>query len=505
MTNKEKIKNSLVTVKVYDKDLKALEGILALLLWDQEVYMPQKGIEGKARQTGYISKLSHEKLVSDELGQALEFLRSNSDKLRLEDKAIVRNLYHSYEKGVKIPTKLVTEIAETSAKSQKVWEEAKRSSDFDKFEPYLTKLVKLKRQVCEEVGYKDSPYDVLLDKYEPYMKEGVLNEVFSNLRDETIKVLNMIKGSKVRSKMDKIKIPPIPIDIQKKLNKSVVADLGFDFSSGRVDEAEHPFTTWIATHDIRFTTHYYEENFVQALMSSIHECGHSLYEQNRDERLAFTSLDEGVSLGIHESQSRTWENQIGRSKAFCKYFIKKARKLYKKGFSKLSADDLFLLLNEVKPGMIRIRADEVTYNLHIVLRFEIEKELIRGKIKPKDLNEIWIEKMREYLGIKPKNDAEGVLQDVHWSSGLFGYFPTYSLGNLYAAQFCLQMEKDIRDIDRKIEKGNFKPILKWLTDKIYRFGHIYTADELCRKVTGKELDSKYFVKYLNKKYGEIYC
>jgi carboxypeptidase Taq len=502
MKRNSSLKQDLEILRNTSKELKLIHGILSLLGWDQEVYMPSKGVLGRGKQTAFISELYHNKLISKELGNSIEKLEDNKDKLTRNDKSLLRNISHDYKKAVKIPSEVVKELAEIETISQKAWEKAKKESDFKSFAPYLSKILKLKLEICEKVGYKNSPYDVLLDDFEPYMTEEKLDKLFPKLREETIKILNKIKNNKINIVKKKINLS-MPIDKQKQFTLLVLKKLGYDFGAGRRDEVEHPFTTWISANDVRITTHYYKEDFTKALSSSIHEGGHALYEQGRDKKILLTGLDEGISFGIHESQSRTWENFVGRSKYFWKYFLPKLKKLYPK-FKSIQEKDLLLEINEVKPSLIRIYADEVTYNLHIIIRFEIEKDLIKGKIKVNDLPEVWNSKMKEYLGIKPKKDSEGVLQDVHWSCGKFGYFPTYSLGNLYAGQFFYKMKKDIPDLNKRIEKGDFACLLNWMREEIHKFGHIYTASEICKKITGKDLDAKYFVNYLNEKYGEMY-
>lgn len=467
--------------------------------------MPSKGVEGRSKQSAFLSELYHDKLISKELGRAIRDLEDHSEKLSRLDKALLRNLSHDYKKAVKIPSELVKEIAETASKGQNVWEKAKRESNFKMFAPYLKKMVDLQIQVCEKVGYKKSPYDVLLDDYEEGMTEEQLDKLFPKLRDETIKLLEKIKEARKKVKKQKINLK-VPIEKQKEMSRVVLEKLGYDFEAGRQDEAEHPFTMDIVIpDDIRLTVHYYKSDFTRVISNAMHEGGHALYSQGIDKkRLNAKGLDDWISFGIHESQSRMWENIVGRSKNFWSYIIPRFRKIYPNFLKGVRMNDFLLLLNEVKPSLIRIYADEVTYNLHIILRYEIEKGLIKKKIKVKDLPEIWNSKMKEYLGIKPKKDSEGVLQDVHWSVGSLGYFPTYTLGNIYAAQFWNVLKKDIKNVEERISKGDFKCVLDWLREKIHRHGHIYTADELCKKVTGKGLEVQALVDYLNEKYGEQY-
>lgn len=501
MPARSKFKESRETLRNIARELKVIGGIYSLLSWDQQVYMPSKGIEGKSKQVAFLSELYHNKLVSKELGSAIRVLEDKKDKLNRQDKALLREVSRDYKKAIKIPADLVKQIAETASKAQNVWERAKKGADFGMFSPLLKKMVSLQREVCEKVGYKKSPYDVLLDDYEPYMTEEKLDKLFEELKVETIKLLGKIKVS--RKKIKKINLR-VPIEKQKEFTEIVLDKLGYDSDAGRQDEAEHPFTSDIAPQDIRITTHYYEEDFTKALFPTIHECGHALYEQGIDKKLYLTGLDHGVSHGMHESQSRLWADIVGRSRGLWKYLIPRLRKSYPRLLKVVRLNDFLMTINDVKPSLIRIYADEVTYNLHIIIRYEIEKDLIKGKIKVKDLPEIWNSKVKEYLGIKPRKDSEGVLQDVHWSQGSIGYFPTYTLGNIYAAQFWNVLKKDVRNVEGKIGKGDLKCVLNWLRKNVHRFGRLYTAEELCKKVTGKGLDVKALVKYLNEKYGELY-
>jgi len=498
----QKIKKNLDVLKQLVAELKVIGTAASLLAWDQEVYMPVKGIKVRGKQLAYLSSLSHVKLISKQVGNAIKELKECKDDLDLKERALLRTLSHDYFKSIKVPKELVSELTETTTLAQRAWENAKNKSDFKIFSPYLSKIVKLKQRTCELIGFKDSPYDVLLDDYEPDITEKILDPLFSNLRDETVKLLKKIESSK--TKVTEHLNLKLAIDDQKRLGQTILSYLGYELDAGRLDEAVHPFTIGMGSGDVRITTHYYEADFTKALYSTIHECGHALYEQGFDKVLELSGLDEAVSLGIHESQSRTWENIIGRSPEFIKFLLLQLRKMNTSALKGNNPENVVQAINKVKPSLIRIYADEITYNLHIILRYEIEKDLIKGKVKVHDLPELWNSKMKKYLGIMPKKDSEGVLQDVHWSHGSFGYFPTYSLGNIYASQFFAALRKHVSNVDQKITKGDFKPILQWMRDKIHKYGAIYTPSELCKRATGSELNIKDYIEYLTNKYSRIY-
>jgi carboxypeptidase Taq len=351
-------------------------------------------------------------------------------------------------------------------------------------------------------GYEGNKYNTLLDFYEPGFTVEKIDKVFGELRDAIVDLLNRIKSSGYTPDT-KVLEGHFSKASQEKQGTYITEKIGYDFGAGRMDESMHPFTIEFNNKDVRITTHYYENDFTNALFSCIHEGGHAIYEQNISDELRGTTLGSGVSSGIHESQSRFYENILGRSREFWKYFYPEVIKAYPQ-FEKVDFDEFYKAVNIVKPSLIRVDADELTYSLHIIIRYEIEKALINGEIKVEDLPRIWNEKYKEYLGVEPENDGVGVLQDVHWSGGMFGYFPSYALGNLYGAQFYNTMLKEIPDMMKKVENGEFEPIKEWLKEKIHRHGGVYKPSELITMVTGEELTAKYFIEYLNKKYGEIY-
>jgi carboxypeptidase Taq len=487
------------------KEISHLGSILALLSWDQEVYMPTGGSDSRASSIAELSAIVHHKFVSIDDDGLLTKLKKQFDlkKIKGKDAVIVAETWRSFERLKKLPEAFVRELSETASKSQHVWAQARERNDFKLFLPWLTKMVELKRKEAKYVGFTKSPYDALIDEFEPGMTADRSYEILSDLKDFLIPLIKQIKESKVKIN-EKKAMGDFPIDKQVAFNEMMVGAIGFDMASGRLDKTTHPFATGLHPSDVRITTRYHKDDVLYSLGSSIHEAGHGMYEQGLPIEHFGTPLAEAISLGIHESQSRMWENIIGKSKSFWKHFYPKLQKEFPKPFKTLPIADFYNIINKVQPSLIRTEADEVTYNLHIILRFEIEKEMIEGTIDLADLPKIWRAKMEEYFGIDVPTDSLGVLQDVHWSAGLMGYFPTYSFGNLYSAQFYTAMKKAIPDIEKQIGKGEFGEIKSWLRKHIHTHGKAYSAEELVKRVTGEPLTSAYFVEYLRGKYKEIY-
>jgi len=478
---------------------------VAVLNWDMETNMPPQGADARARSISHLSAVVHDKFVKINEDGLLTDLKRQVDEgvLSKNDTVIIRETWRSYERERKLPETFVKELSETVSRAQVVWASAREKSDFKLFLPWLEKIIKLKKQEAELIGFKNSPYDVSLDYHEPAMTAEKTSEVLNELKNFLIPFVAKIKNSKIKINPEILK-GNFPIEKQIVFNKKVAQKIGFDFQSGRMDQSVHPFSTSFHPSDSRITTRYEKRDVLSSIGTTIHEVGHALYEQGLPAKHFGTPLAESVSYGIHESQSRLWENMIGKSFAFWQYFYPQLKKDFPTPFKNISLNEFYKTINCVRPSLIRVEADEVTYNLHIIMRFEIERDLIENKISAKDLPEIWNQKMKEYLGIKASNDKEGVLQDVHWSMGGVGYFPPYSLGNLYSAQFYNKMSKDIGNIDDQVGQGNFGEIINWLGKNIHSLGKTYTASNLVKKVTGEELNSKYFSDYLEKKYGEIY-
>jgi len=501
MTRKENI--SELREKL--QEIYHLGSALQVLHWDMEVFMPLKGAESRAKTIANLSGILHEKFVSKEFASLLKSAKTKLEagKLGGVESAIVRELWREFERQKKLPMSFVKEMAQVCSEGHNVWIKAREKSDFKLFLPQLKKIVALKRKEAELVGYKKSPYDALLDTYEPYATSEEISMTFEELKNFLVPFLKKIKDSKNRISSTILK-GSFPVEQQKKFDEEVAKKIGFDFEAGRLDTSVHPFSTGFHPNDVRITTRYRKHDLFDSFFGVIHETGHGLYEQGLEAKHFGTPLGESISHGIHESQSRMWENTVARSKSFWKYFFPKLQKQFPDPFGKVKFDDFYRAINFVEPSLIRVEADEVTYSLHIILRFEIEKELIEGSIEVEDLPKIWNAKIEEYLGIKVPNDASGVLQDVHWSGGGIGYFPSYTLGNLYAAQFYNTAKKDILNLEEEIAAGEFSHLREWLRQKIHIHGKMFSADSLVREVTGEPLTSQFFIDYLKEKYGEIY-
>lgn len=482
------------------REISLLGKIDGLLSWDLNVNLPEKAGEVRAEQASYITRLISGKWLDKNFRNILE--KGSPSRLTVEEKAILRNLTHTAKFYHRVPQGVIVEFSETTSKAFLAWREAREKSRFEIFEPHLQKIVRLNQLIANHIGFKDNPYDALLDLYEPSftVKEG--REIFKILVKDIRDLLGKIRLSSRYLSKDKRTIE-FPISSQEAIANFVLNKMGYDFKAGRMDVSAHPFTTELGSGDVRITNRYSPHNYIESIMVAMHEGGHALYEQGISEEFDSTPLEGGVSLGIHESQSRFWENQIGRSREFCEYLEPVLKAFYRNRLENDNNESLYRAFNKVKPGFIRVEADEVTYNLHIALRFELEEALISGKIKARDLPAIWQDRMKKYLGISPRNDSDGVLQDVHWSHGSFGYFPTYTLGNLYAAQFYHFMSKEL-DVKNLVRQGSLGTILSWQRENIHKHGGLYWPKELIKKVTGEPLSANYFSDYLSKKYLEIY-
>lgn len=487
--------------KEYLKKIEYLNSALGVLAWDMRTLIPKKGVPYRAEVIGYLSTESYKLETSKEVKGFIDYF-SGMEGLDKVTSSMVENVRKNYEKTKKIPEDRYKEYVVLTSEAEVKWEEAKTKSDFNMFKPYLEKIVEFQKEMVGYWGYEGNRYNTLLDLYEPGFTVEKTDKVFGELREAIVELLNKIRNSGYTPDTSLLE-GYYPKKSQEELSVHILKKIGYDFEAGRMDETMHPFTTEFNNKDVRITTHYYENDFTSALFSCIHEGGHGIYEQGISDELTGTTLASGVSMGIHESQSRFYENILGRSREFWKGFYPEVIKTYPQ-FEKVDFEDFYRAINNVKPSLIRTDADELTYSLHIIIRYEIEKALINGEIKVKDLPKVWNEKYKEYLGVEPENDGAGVLQDVHWAGGLFGYFPSYALGNLYGAQFYHAMMKSIPDVMEQIEKGEFGAIKEWLKENIHKHGGVYKPSELIKMATGEELSAKYFIEYLNKKYGEIY-
>ncbi len=467
--------------------------------------MPAKGSGPRAEMLGYLAGELHDKVISKEFRGLLQEAKAAEDAggLTPGESAIVREVWRDVTREEKLPLEFVKELTQVTSEAYHVWMDARKKKDFKLFAPHLTKIVALKRREAELVGYKQSPYDALLDTFEPYATTEEIATALGDLKNFLAPFLVKIKNSKTKVSQSAI-AGDYDIEKQKAFCALAAKQIGYDFDAGRLDVSAHPFSTSFHPLDARITTRYSRSEFMESVSGVIHEVGHALYEQGLPAEHFGTPLAEAVSLGIHESQSRLWENMVGKSRAFWTYFYPVMQKEFPAPLQNVSLESFYRAINAVEPSFIRVEADEVTYNLHIILRFEIERALIEGHIAVEDLPRIWNSKMKELLTVDVPDDSLGVLQDVHWSGGSIGYFPTYSLGNLYSAQFFAAARRDIPALDDEMAQGHFANLLKWLREKIHVHGKRYSAQELAKKATGEKLNSKYFSDYISKKYGEIY-
>ncbi len=493
--NLEKLKEILGEVS----DLNHAASVLG---WDQQVNMPPGGAEARGNQLATLGKISQEKFTSDEVGRLLEDLNKEYPDPETDEGAMIRVAARNYDKAKRVPPEFVAEQAVAGTKGVEAWVEARKKSDFSIFRPYLEKNVELVRKYISFFPPTDHPYDVLLDDFEPGLPTAEVLGIFGNLRPKQVALIKAISEAK-QVKSDFLK----KSFNEKKVwefGEKIITKFGYDFSRGRQDKAPHPFETTFGVNDVRITNRFEKDAPLATLFSAMHECGHALYELGSNPAYERTPLAGGTSLAVHESQSRMWENLVGRSLPFWEHFYPELKKTFPSQLGNVNAKTFYKAINRVEPSFIRVNADEATYNLHIMLRLEIEIGMVDGSIAVKDLPEIWNAKMRDYLGVTPPNDAQGVLQDIHWSYGSIGYFSTYALGNIISAQLWEKINKDIKHLEDQLRKGQFAELREWLRTNIHQFGHKYDPRDLVRKVTGQDIDSAAYVRYLTKKYTDIY-
>jgi carboxypeptidase Taq len=485
----------------HSKKITDINMSMAVLGWDQETKMPKNGSRFRAQQLSTLAEISHEFSINKDYGNLLNNLNSN-DSLNADQKRNISLSLKAFNKSKKYKSKFIIEESKLVSNAFQKWRLAKEKNDFSIFEKSLTKLVDLRIKECEILGYDNHPYDALLNQYEPGLTTNEVDEIFSNVKDFLIPFINKIsKSNKID---DSFYYQKYSHNIQWKFGIELLKKMEYDFDSGRQDLSAHPFSTHFSPEDTRVTTRIDEDNLSEMIWSCIHEGGHALYEQGILSENYGLPLGETISLGIHESQSRLWENNVGRSLEFWKYNYKSLKLVFPNQLSDVTVDDFYKAANNVKPSLIRTNADELTYHLHVLIRYEIEKELIEGKIMAKDLPDIWNLKYHEYLGVEVPSDALGVLQDIHWSHGSFGYFPTYTIGSFYAAQFFNQAKIENPNLLKEIEDGNNKNLLNWLRKNIHNNGKSLDAHQLCEKISGEKLNFKYFKEYVIEKYSKIY-
>ena len=485
------------------RDIDIISQISGLLSWDQEVLMPPKAASLRAEQLAWLSSIGHAKMTDEKVGELLEELVGDSELNEIE-RGNLRLIRNSYNKATKLPTEFVIEISKHRSKAMITWTKARAENDFSIFRDDLKKMIDLVRQEADYLGYDELRYDALLDNYESGLTVSRLDPLFENLRDNVAPLVKLVMEKGVRPDMGWIDENKWKQPSQESLSQIVSESIGFDFSAGRRDSSTHPFCGGPNPDDVRWTTRYSETDPFGSLYGSMHETGHGLYEQGRPRELDFQPAGKANGLGVHESQSRLWENQVGRSVAFCEWVLPLWKNNFPENMKGVSAEDLWRSVNLIEPSLIRVEADEATYNLHIMIRYEIEKKLISGEIEIDDLPKIWNEMYDEFLGISPPNDTLGVLQDVHWSMGAFGYFPTYTLGNLYSAQLLSAAKNDLGDVDEQFRQGNFSPLLNWMRVNIHKKGSVLEPASLIEEATGFPPSSEAFVEYLKDKVEKLY-
>lgn len=478
-----------------------LHEILSLLQWDQQTQMPEAAAEGRAEQIATLSRIAHEHATSPELGRLLEELHGELDPAT-DDGALVRVALRDFRKATRLPGELVEATARATGLAEPAWAAARRDSDWRRFAPHLERVVELTRRMAEAYGFEDHPLDPLIDLHEPGMTRGRLASVFTELREALVPMVHAVaeqqdgREAPLHGSFDEA--------AQEAFGRDVAGRFGYDWSRGRQDRAVHPFCAAMGRDDVRITTRFDRGFLPTALFSTLHEAGHAVYEQGVSRAYARTPLAAGASTGVHESQSRLWENLVGRSRPFWRAFYPALREVFPEALGSVSVDDFYRAINRVAPSPIRVEADELTYNLHVLLRFELEAELLDGSLPVAGVPEAWNAATAELVGLVPEEDAQGALQDVHWSSGAFGYFPTYTVGNVLSAQLFEAALRDRPEIPAEMERGELGPLRTWLAESVWRHGRKYDPDDLVTRATGRPMDTAPYLAYLRRKFGELY-
>ena len=493
-------------------DIQRINSAASVLSWDQETYMPAAGGLARADQIATVQGLAHQQLIARETEQLLcrwvdrdsgHLIEANGERWDEPSRALLREVWRDFNRARKLPPEFVIRLSRECSLAQQVWMEARKECNFKTFLPSLRTILALKREEAEYTGYSDSPYNALLDTYEPGVTIAFLRPLFDRLRSRLVPLLQAIaaRSNKID---DGFLYRSYDTGRQVEFGRLILMAMGYDFERGRLDLSAHPFTTSFHPTDVRVTTRVYQHELPVCLFSCLHEGGHGLYEQGLDTDHYGTPLGEPVSLGIHESQSRLWENCVGRSLPFWKFFYPILQHTFPDQLKAIDTEGFYRAINRVKPSLIRVEADELTYNLHIMLRVELEQDLIENRFPLEDLPERWRDGMRTYLGITPEGDADGVLQDVHWAMGSFGYFPTYTLGNLYAVQIFEQVKREIIHLEDDIASGQLVALRRWLAQKIHRWGRTFPPERLAERVTGTGLSTEPFLRYIEHKYAQLY-
>ncbi|HEV3138443.1 MAG TPA: carboxypeptidase M32 [Pirellulales bacterium] len=473
--------------------------------WDERTKMPPEAAEYRAEQMTLLAGILHQRRTDPRVGQWLGQLAASplAADPHSDTGTVIRQLKRDFDKRTKLPQSLVEELTRTASLGQHTWQTARANNNFALLEPVLEKTYELKRAQAEALGYEQHPYDALLDDFEPGELTSKISRVLAGLREALVPLVAAIADSGSRPDVS-ILSRRYPLELQEWFSRGAAAKIGFDFRRGRLDVTAHPFCTGLGPHDCRITTRYEEHFFNCAFFGTLHEAGHGIYDQGLPTQWYGLPPAEAVSLGIHESQSRLWENLVGRSRAFWEHFFPIAQQTFPAALAEESLDRFYFAINDVRPSLIRVEADEATYNLHILIRFELEQSLLADELKVADLPEAWNDKYEQALGIRPETDADGVLQDIHWSAGLVGYFPTYALGNLYASQLFAEADADLGSLAKQFGLGDFRPLREWLHENVYRHGQRYSATELVQKISGKPLSHDSLMAHLRNKLAPLY-
>jgi carboxypeptidase Taq len=483
-----------------------LTTVEALLEWDEETYMPAGGVENRSEQLALIAGVLHDRGTDPRLGELLVAVEGSD---LLADPAApsainVRALRREYDRFIRLPRSLVEDVARTTALAQKAWAGARAAGDFARFRPWLERIVALKRAEAECVGYVGEPYDALLEDYEPGLRSEVVARLFSALRRELVPLAERIAGASRRPDASVLR-RHFPSERQRRFGEAVAGAVGFDFTRGRMDLGGHPSCNGLGAGDCRITLRFDDRDFAGGLLTILHEVGHGLYEQGLDPEHYGTPLGEAASVGMDEAQARFWENRVGRDHTFWEHFYPRARELFPESLGDVPLDEFHFAVNRVAPSLIRVQADEVTYNLHVMVRFDLERALLSGALPVADLPDAWRAAYRSALGVTPRTDAEGCLQDGHWADGMIGYFPTYTLGDVFAAQLYAAAERELGSLGEQFARGEFDALVQWLGRRVYREGGRYPSARLIEAVTGSPPDHRPLVRLLRQKYEALYC
>lgn len=496
--------DKMTQLKTVLAEVADIAGASAVLGWDQQTYMPRGGAEGRGQQQGTLDRIAHERFTSKEVGKLLEDLKKETASLDPDsnDARLIKVTWEQFERATKVPSAMIVERAELTTMGNQAWQEARSKSEFPIFEPHLVKLVDWSQRFSELFAPYDHVYDPVLDQFEPKMKTADVQAIFNTIRPKQVELIK--KVSEAKQVDDSFLHQHFPEKEQWDFGVQVITDFGYDWERGRLDKTTHPFQATLSYGDHRITTRVSEDFFNPYFFATLHESGHAMHAQGISKELDRTPLYGGTSLAVGESQSRMWENLVGRSRPFWEHYYPKLQKVFPEQLKKVKMEDFYKGVNKVAPSLIRVEADEATYNLHIMLRLELEIAMIEGEAEIHKLPMYWNELFHKYLGVTPPNDKEGVLQDVHWSFGLLGYFSTYALGNLVSAQLWEVIQRDMPDIQGMVGRAEFAPLLKWLNERIHAPGSKFEPQELVQKVTGSKINGDAYIRYLQAKFGDIY-